>query len=439
MERFKFSSINTPKPTVKPPVDTKKLDESIIAKRVLDRMPTHEAELKAIHQRLANLESIKATPVPTTEDVIGELKSKQYLEPKDIKGMPIDMRWHGGGASRLSQMSDVTFTTLVGSQVLTYNASTAKWVNSPSQGGSGSGITSINSDTTAGQTLVTGTSGTNFVITDGGAGVHTFNIPTASAVNRGLLSSTDWTTFNNKGSGNGTVTSVSVTSSNGVSGSVATSTTTPAITLTLGAITPTTVNGNTIVTGTGSISLGTGNLTVTGTSSISGTAYVVGGTDVALADGGTGASLVDPNADRIFFWDDSAGSTAFLALGTGLSISGTTITATGVGITWNEVTGTSGSASVNNGYILNNAGVVTLTLPSTAAVGDVVRVAGKGAGGWSVAQNAGQSINLGVQVTTTGTGGSIASTNRYDALEILCITANSVFTIISSQGNPLVT
>lgn len=42
--------------------------------------------------------------------------------------------------------------------------------------------------------------------------------------------------------GTGTVTSVSVTTANGVSGSVATATTTPAITLTLGAISPTTVN-----------------------------------------------------------------------------------------------------------------------------------------------------------------------------------------------------
>ncbi len=44
----------------------------------------------------------------------------------------------------------------------------------------------------------------------------------------------------------GTVTSVSVTTANGVSGSVATATTTPAITLTLGAITPSTVNKVTI-------------------------------------------------------------------------------------------------------------------------------------------------------------------------------------------------
>ena len=41
----------------------------------------------------------------------------------------------------------------------------------------------------------------------------------------------------------GTVTSVSVTTANGVSGTVATATSTPAITLTLGAITPTSTNG----------------------------------------------------------------------------------------------------------------------------------------------------------------------------------------------------
>lgn len=44
---------------------------------------------------------------------------------------------------------------------------------------------------------------------------------------------------------NGTVTSVSVTSANGVSGSVATASTTPAITLSLGAITPTSVAATT--------------------------------------------------------------------------------------------------------------------------------------------------------------------------------------------------
>jgi hypothetical protein len=57
--------------------------------------------------------------------------------------------------------------------------------------------------------------------------------------------------------------------------------------------------------------------------------YFAGGTDVALADGGTGASLTDPNADRIMFWDDSAGQVTWLTAGSGLTITDTTITAAG--------------------------------------------------------------------------------------------------------------
>jgi hypothetical protein len=60
----------------------------------------------------------------------------------------------------------------------------------------GSGITAINSLTGAAQTMVTGTSGTDFAISSSGS-THTFNLPTASATNRGALSSADWTKFNN--------------------------------------------------------------------------------------------------------------------------------------------------------------------------------------------------------------------------------------------------
>lgn len=61
----------------------------------------------------------------------------------------------------------------------------------------GTGITAINSLTGAAQTMVTGSAGTDFAISSVGT-AHTFNIPTASATNRGLLSSANWTTFNNK-------------------------------------------------------------------------------------------------------------------------------------------------------------------------------------------------------------------------------------------------
>lgn len=52
---------------------------------------------------------------------------------------------------------------------------------------------------------------------------------------------------------------------------------------------------------------------------------------LATSRGGLGIALADPNADRILFWDDSAGNYAYLTAGSGLTITGTTITATGGG------------------------------------------------------------------------------------------------------------
>lgn len=56
------------------------------------------------------------------------------------------------------------------------------------------------------------------------------------------------------GTGNGTVTTMSIVTANGVSGSVATATTTPAVTLTLGAITPSSVAATGTITAAGGIS-----------------------------------------------------------------------------------------------------------------------------------------------------------------------------------------
>jgi hypothetical protein len=63
------------------------------------------------------------------------------------------------------------------------------------------GLSSLNGLTDSTQTFATGTAGTDFAINSAGS-VHTFNLPTASASNRGALSSGDWTAFNNKLTGN---------------------------------------------------------------------------------------------------------------------------------------------------------------------------------------------------------------------------------------------
>ena|SRR5690606_494034 len=107
----------------------------------------------------------------------------------------------------------------------------------------------------------------------------------------------------------------------------------------------------------------------------------------------------------------------------------------GTGFTWNEITGTSSGMTVNNGYIANNAGLVTLTLPASAALGSVIEVAGKGSGGWTIAQNSGQTIHFGAQNSTTGAGGSISSTLQYDTIRIVCTTADTDFVVLSSVGN----
>lgn len=124
--------------------------------------------------------------------------------------------------------------------------------------------------------------------------------------------------------------------------------------------------------------------------------------------------------------------------GTGVAVSGSgstlTINVTGSGLEYTTVTADTPMA-VNQGYITNKAGTAaSMTLPAVAAVGDVVSVVGRGATGWSVAQNAGQSIHMNAATTTVGVGGSLASTAQYNTVLLLCTVANTEFTVINNEG-----
>jgi hypothetical protein len=61
----------------------------------------------------------------------------------------------------------------------------------------GTGMTALNTLTSSVQTISTGTTGSDFNVASSGSN-HEFNLPTASATNRGALSTTDWSTFNGK-------------------------------------------------------------------------------------------------------------------------------------------------------------------------------------------------------------------------------------------------
>lgn len=85
---------------------------------------------------------------------------------------------------------------------------------------------------------------------------------------------------------------------------------------------------------------------------------------LSLANGGTGVALSDPGADRVLFWDESANEIKFLTVGSNLTISDTTISASG-GI--NFLSSTSPSAVTETGDMTITSGKTYLMVFSLKA------------------------------------------------------------------------
>ena len=106
----------------------------------------------------------------------------------------------------------------------------------------------------------------------------------------------------------------------------------------------------------------------TGSSVVAPGGYTPGGTDVALADGGTGASLSDPGADRIPFWDDSAGAVTWLTPGSSLTVSDTDL----------NITTPIGIGDGGTGQTTRQAAIDALTNVSATTTGYVLTKDGSG-------------------------------------------------------------
>jgi len=145
----------------------------------------------------------------------------------------------------------------------------------------GTGMTALNGLSADVQTISTGTTGTDFNVVSSGSN-HEFNIPTASATNRGALSTTDWSTFNAKQD--------------------------------------TLVSGTNIKTINGSSILGSGNLTISGSN-----IYTADGTLTAartLTQGGFDLTIAGTTSSR-FFSNGNVGIGTTTNAGFKLDVNGT--------------------------------------------------------------------------------------------------------------------
>lgn len=161
---------------------------------------------------------------------------------------------------------------------------------------------------------------------------------------------------------------------------------------------------------------------------------------IVLAQGASAMTSLVLGAGQIPI-GTTAGDPAAAAINSGTGIivangSGSiTVSATGGGMAWSTIAGTTQSAAVDHGYVSGNASQTTVTLPATAAIGSTVGVEGLGAAGWILAANTGQTIKIGTG--TTSSAGSLTSAASSDNVYVVCIVADTTWRVQTTNSNGL--
>lgn len=100
--------------------------------------------------------------------------------------------------------------------------------------------------------------------------------------------------------------------------------------------------------------------------------------------------------------------------------------------------------AVGNAYITNSASLLEMKLPASSAVGDVIRILGRGTGKFKVVTNASASTQKIFRDTATSNVSSssvidvLLATNQYSCVDIECTVANSEWTVYNDISTTLV-
>ena len=322
------------------------------------------------------------------------------------------------------------------------------------------GLNSLNGLSDQVQYFAVGTSGTDFAISSS-VDTHTFNLPTASATNRGALSSADWTTFNSK---QGTIT-LTTTGTTGAATFISNTLNIPSYTdQFVGTVTSVNLTAGTGITVSGGPITTSGSITVNnsdrGSSQNIFKNFAVAGQSTIVADtnddtltivAGSGVTLTtNDTTDTLTISASGSGGTV-TSVGTSAPLTGGPITATGtIGITqsgvstdgylsstdWNTFNNKQ-STLLFSGPLVNTSGTVSIPLATTSVSGYLNNT------DWTTFNSKQNAITL----TTTGTTGAatlIGATlnipNYADQFVGTVTSVNmSVPTGFAISGNPITT